>query len=211
LQAQFELRARFADGLGRDLKPLRQFAEHPFEVGLHEYRHRKSGAAFGPRQGDVFGRFGAVEVGKPGFGAVGVVDEVAVVVQLTGAEREAAVERAARDRGDDLALAAHGQGHLADAVVVELFQFGGGDDDPGRARAAAQGPDLLRSVLDPEPCGRCGRDACLPILIGVDFDREGLSGSDGRGDRFGEVGAGSLDLLVRIGTRSGRQTCSREQ
>ena len=102
-------------------------------------------------------------------------------------------------------------GFSSAGAVLNIFQFGGGDDDPGRARAAAQGPDLLRSVLDPEPCGRCGRDACLPILIGVDFDREGLSGSDGRGDRFGEVGAGSLDLLVRIGTRSGRQTCSREQ
>ena len=209
LDADLDFRAGFPDRHRRGGYPLRQLVDRPVVVGLDQDRHREIGASLGPGQVDAFGLPFVIGVGEAGFAAA--VFEVAVLVELACAEAEAAFERTACDRGDDLALAAHLEGYLADTRVVELIEFGHADYDPRCARTAAQRPDFLCFVLYPEPCGGSRRDTHLPVLVGLYLERVGAAGFDGRRNRLGEVGAGELRILIRIGTRSGRQTCSGEQ
>ena len=209
LDADLDFRAGLPDRHRRGGYPFRHPVDRPLVIGFDQDRHREIGAPLGPGQVDALGFPFVIGVGEAGFAVA--VFEVAVLVDLACAQAEAAFERTARDRGDDLALAAHLEGYLADARVVELIEFGHADYDPRCTRTAAQRPDFLCFVLYPDPCGGGRRDTHLPVLVGLYLERVGAAGFDGRRNRLGEVGAGELRILIRIGTRSGRQTCSGEQ
>lgn len=128
LDADLDFRAGLPDRHRRGGYPFRHPVDRPLVIGFDQDRHREIGAPLGPGQVDALGFPFVIGVGEAGFAVA--VFEVAVLVDLACAQAEAAFERTARDRGDDLALAAHLEGYLADARVVELIEFGHADYDP---------------------------------------------------------------------------------